>query len=121
MGQRIDLIRKVYDKDKYQNTIDTSFNELTPPTPFLDTEPEITITQFFEAYNNLFFDIPKTGPNSHNELIQRSSEYVDNEQTNLELDALYSEINSLREQLLETQTQLIEAQQTQLTQGINIQ
>lgn len=120
MSNRINLNKTLFDKLRYPKTIDTSFKELLPP-PQIEEESTINIEQFFEAYNNLFFDIPKTGPNSHNELIQRSSEYVDNEQTNLELDALYSEINSLREQLLETQTQLIEAQQTQLTQGINIQ
>jgi hypothetical protein len=45
---------------------------------------------------NLFFDIPKTGLNSHNTLIQQSSEYVGDEQTNEELDALYARVSFLK-------------------------
>lgn len=110
MSQRINLNRKVYSKSDYLKTIDTSFNELLslPPTVEEDT---ITVEQFFEYYNQLFFDIPKTGVNSHNTLIQQSSEYVGDEQTNEEISALVVEINSLRNQLLQSQTDLIELQQ----------
>ena len=102
MSQRIDLNRKVYNKSDYQKTIDTSFNELLPPV-IVEEEDTITVEQCFNYYNQLFFDIPKTGINSHNTLIQESTEYVGDEQTNDELDALYQEINELREQLLELQ------------------
>ncbi len=110
MSQRINLNRKVYSKSDYLKTIDTSFNELLslPPTVEEDT---VTVEQFFEYYNQLFFDIPKTGVNSHNTLIQQSSEYVGDEQTNEEISALVVEINSLRNQLLQSQTDLIELQQ----------
>lgn len=111
MSQRIDLNRVVYDKDKYQKTIDTSFNELLPPV-IVEEEDTITVEQFFNYYNQLFFDIPKTGINSHNTLIQESTEYVGNEQVNDEINAYIQEINSLREQLLETQTELTGLQQT---------
>jgi len=110
MNQRINLNRKVYDKSDYLKTIDTSFNELAPLTPIIE-EDNITVEQFFEYYNQLFFDIPKTGVNSHNTLIQQSSEYVGDEQTNEEIDALVQEINSLRDQLLQSQTDLTELQQ----------
>lgn len=110
MNQRINLNRKVYKKSDYLKTIDTSFNELILPPPVTE-ENIITVEQFFEYYNQLFFDIPKTGINSHNTLIQQSSEYVGNEQTNEEIDALVQEINSLRDQLLQSQTDLIELQQ----------
>jgi predicted nucleic acid-binding Zn-ribbon protein len=110
MNQRINLNRKVYKKSDYLKTIDTSFNELIPPSPITE-ENIITVEQFFEYYNQLFFDIPKTGINSHNTLIQQSSEYVGDEQTNEEIDALVQEINSLRDQLLQSQTDLTELQQ----------
>ncbi len=110
MNQRINLNRKVYKKNDYLKTIDTSFNELVLPLPVAE-ENIITVEQFFEYYNQLFFDIPKTGVNSHNTLIQQSSEYVGDEQTNEEIDALVQEINSLRDQLLQSQTDLIELQQ----------
>ncbi len=110
MNQKINLNRKVYNKSDYLKTIDTSFNELLPPTSIVE-EDSITVEQFFDYYNQLFFDIPKTGINSHNTLIQQSSEYVGNEQTNEEIEALVQEINSLRDQLLQNQTDLTELQQ----------
>lgn len=110
MNQRINLNRKVYNKSDYLKTIDTSFNELLPPTPIVE-EDSITVEQFFDYYDQLFFDIPKTGINSHNTLIQQSSEYVGDEQTNEEIEALVQEINSLRDQLLQNQIDLTELQQ----------
>ena len=112
MSSRINLNKTLFDKIKYPKTIDTSFKELLPP-PQEETVTTLTIEEFFEAYDNLFFEIPKTGLNSHNTLIQKSSEYVGDEQTNEELDALYAELASLREQLLETQKELSDIQQAQ--------
>lgn len=117
MNQRIDLNRKVYDKDKYQKTIDTSFTELLPPPPPEVEVVTLTVDQFFQLYNQLFFSIPKTGINSHNTLIQQSSEYVGDEQTNEELEALVQEVNYLRAELLEAQQELtrIQTEQAQLS------
>jgi hypothetical protein len=112
--QRINLTRVVYNKTDYQKTIDTSFNELLPPVT-VEEEDTITVEQFFNYYNQLFFDIPKTGVNSHNTLIQESTEYVGDEQTNAEIEALVQEVNSLRAQLLETQTELSNIQQANAT------
>ena len=108
--KRINLTRVVDDKDDYRKSIETSFNELLPVVPEEETDT-ITIEQFFEFYNDLFFDIPKTGENSHNTLIQQSTEYVGEQQTNEELEALVEEVNSLREQLLEAQTELADIKQ----------
>ncbi len=113
MNQRIDLNRKVYDKDKYQKTIDTSFTELLPPPPPEAEVVTLIVDQFFQLYNQLFFSIPKTGINSHNTLIQQSSEYVGDEQTNEELEELVQEVNYLRAELLEAQQELIRIQTEQ--------
>ncbi len=120
MVNRIDLNKTVYNKDDYQKTIDTSFKELLPSLEIEEGIPSITIEQFFQYYNTLFFDIPKTGDNSHNTLIQQSSEYVGNEQTNEELDALFREVTNLRQELLETQTELsdLREQNSKLTQNL---
>jgi len=117
MINRINLNRTLFDKDKYSKTIDNSFKELLPPTQEEIVE-SLTITDFFGAYDDLFLEIPKTGFQSHNTLIQKSSEYVGNEQTNEELDALYSEIASLRTQLLDTQKELSDIQQTQIEDSL---
>ena len=112
--QKVNLTRIVYNKEDYQKTIDTSFNELLPPSPITEDD-SITVEQFFVYYNQLFFDIPKTGVDSHSTLIEQSSEYVGDEQVNPEIEALIQEVNTLRTQLLESQTELVELQQTNAT------
>ena len=116
---RIDLNRVVFNKLKYEKTIDTSFTELLPPAPEADETPILTVEQFFQAYNTLFFEIPKTGINSHNELIQTSTEYIGDEQSNAELDALFQEINNLRAELLTSQEELINFQTAQSQAAAN--
>ena len=110
---KINLNKVVFNKLKYEKTIDTSFTELKPPTPEVDEVDTLTVEQFFQAYNNLFFEIPKTGINSHNELIQTSTEYIGDEQSNEELEALFQEINNLRAELLTAQEDLINSQLSQ--------
>jgi len=108
--QKINLTRIVYNKDDYQKTIDTSFNEFSLPSPEIE-DNSISIEQFFVYYNQLFFNIPKTGVESHNTLIQQSTEYVGDQQVNNEIEALIQEVNVLRAQLIESQTELVELQQ----------
>ncbi len=119
MKQKVDLNKKVYNKDNYQKTIDTTFNELLPPTSPEGETSILTIEQFFQVYNELFFEIPKTGINSHNTLIQQSKEYVGDEQRDEELEALIQEVNNLRAQLLETQQQVTETQQAEIQLATN--
>ena len=70
-----------------------------------------TTNDFFEMYNELFYDINEKGPtNSHEYLIKQSSEYVNFEQDNEEIESLQEEIGQLRIELLDTQKQLLEAQ-----------
>jgi hypothetical protein len=102
MQQQVNLIKEVYGRNTYTRVIDTSFNELYTPVTASAAAPQITVEQFFDYYNQLFFEIPATGQvNSHEYLVTRSSEYLgggvltDNERAYIE------EINSLRQQLLE--------------------
>ena len=60
-----------------------------------------TVGDFFSVYNNLFFLIPKEGPNSHTTLIEESTEFVDYKANQLEIQALLDEIAELREQNLQ--------------------
>ena len=99
----ITLFKPVYDKNQYQKVIDTSFTELyIPVTASGAPGPQLSVEAFFNAYNDLFFQIPALGSvNSHEYLVLRSTEYLgggvltDNEKAYIE------EINSLRQQLLE--------------------
>lgn len=56
--------------------VNTTFTNYIPPVDTTPAPPVVDVPQFFENYNNLFYSIPKTGPNSHETLIEKSSEYI---------------------------------------------
>lgn len=106
-GNKVDLIKKLYNKKAYLNVIDTQFNELSQlPIP---TEPDITTDNFFQLYNDLFYEIPKFGEiNSHEYLIKQSSDYVGSTVLTDDIQALLDEITALREENLELQKNIID-------------
>ena len=69
------LSKTVLTKTAYPNSINTSFLELVTPPPLL--EETISVEEFFNLYNSIFYDIPAEGNiNSHQFLIERSREYI---------------------------------------------
>jgi hypothetical protein len=107
MKKNIDIKKNVFNKEQYKNVIDTSFTQLISSQE-VNIENVPTIEEFFILYDELFFDIPKTGNNSHESLIKKSTEYIDFNPDNELLDALFEEINQLREENLEINKRLIE-------------
>lgn len=108
MSEKIQLNKTIYGKITYPNVINTEFNQLIQPIKETETN-NITVEQFFQAYNDLFFEIPVEGEfNSHLELIKRSTEYVGVNQIADEVEALLTEINQLRLENLQLQQQLDE-------------
>lgn len=69
-----------------------------------------TIDDFFRYYNQLFYDIPKEGDNSHMELIENSSLYLNYSPNEEELNALREEIFSLRTENLELNKRILDIQ-----------
>ena len=60
-------------------------------------------------YNDLFYEIPELGEtNSHEFLIKQSSEYINYEEENEVIEELQKEISQLREDLLDSQRQIVE-------------
>jgi hypothetical protein len=111
MSQNIEFNKQVFDKRQYKKVIDTSFKQLGVKTPQEQIEETSTVNDFFQMYNELFYDIPETGEtNSHEYLIKQSSEYINFEQDNEEIEALQEEIAQLRIDLLEAQKLNIELQ-----------
>lgn len=107
MAEKVELTRQGLGASTYPKVIDTQFTQFAQPATAL--EEEVSVDQFFELYERLFFEIPVTGEfNSHEYLVKRSSEYIgadiisDNEQ------ALLEEINSLRQQLLEANQNILD-------------
>ena len=106
MSQEIKLGKQGFVRNSYVNAIDTTFTQLIPPPP--PVEDIITVEEFFDLYNTLFYEIPAEGNvNSHISLIQRSSEYIGfTEENDENIQILLDEITSLREELLQTQKEL---------------
>lgn len=106
-GSELTLSKKIYNKSAYLNTIDTQFTELTPPIPVVE-EP-ISVDEFFQSYNDLFYEIPKEGEvNSHQYLIKTSVEYVGSQSTSNDIQALLNEITTLREENLVLQQSIVD-------------
>ena len=105
----INLNKKVYAKNQYEKVIDTKFSQLAnTPSPSSLITPTISIDEFFQYYNQLFFQIPKEGEtNSHEYLIKTSSEYINFTPINEDIEALISEINALQQQNLELNQQIV--------------
>ena len=98
----------VYDKSQYEKVIDTSFTQLIQPQ-VTSSLPTITVAEFFQNYQELFFSIPKFGDtNSHEYLIKTSGEYIGSTNVNDDLiQALLEETNQLRQENLDLQQQII--------------
>jgi len=108
--QRIDLVKKVYSKTEYPRIIDTQFNQLGVMSVNEQLATTITVTQFFEYYNELFYEIPAFGEtNSHEYLVVTSGEYINFDGNNAEIEALQNEIAQLRRDLLQAQIEKAEA------------
>lgn len=120
MKQKVNLNRKVFDKDKFGKTIDNSFQEIIPPADDLPA-PAPDIGQFFQDYATLFYDIPKLGDtNSHEFLIRQSSDYVEGNVINADIAALLEEINSLRQELFDLEAQRLRDLAQTAEEAVNI-
>ena len=106
--KNINLKRTVFDKTKFNETIDTSFTQLKDviDPSFFDLNLA-TLDDFWSLYEKLFYVIPKEGDiNSHQYLAQTSGEYADYNPQQEEIEALLEEIAELREENLEVRQQL---------------
>lgn len=97
----VEMVKEIYGLNTYTKAIDTNFTELISPATEI-TASGITVDQFFEYYNQLFFDIPVAGSiNSHTYLVETSQQYIGGSVIDAEKQALIEEINSLRQQILD--------------------
>ena len=95
----ITLNREIYSRKGFNQTVGVDFEE------FSKKEDTFSVTQFFQLYNALFFDIPRIGVESHNTIKRRSSEFirgysVDNDPKDDTIDNLNNKVLELEQQLL---------------------
>ena len=121
MAENINLNKEVFNKRDYQKTINTSFTQLDVPSVQEQLTQQTTVSEFFNLYNELFYEINEIGEtNSHEYLIKTSSQYINFNENDELIQALQNEIAQLREELLETQQQLvIDVSSTQTTNTIS--
>jgi len=108
-GSALALSKKLYNKSAYLNTINTQFNELLPIPPTTPVEEVVSVDEFFQIYENLFYEIPKEGEvNSHEYLIKQSTDYVGSTGVSNEIQALLDEITFLRQENITLQQNIID-------------
>ena len=109
---KLNLNKKVFAKNQYEKVIDTKFSQLaTSPSEITPPSPTISVGEFFQNYEDIFFQIPKFGEtNSHEYLVKKSSEYINADILNDDIQALIEEINLLQQQNLELNQQIVELQ-----------
>jgi hypothetical protein len=106
--ENVQLSRQVFDKVKFNETINTEFTQLvTPPDPSFFDVNLATEEDFWILYDKFFYLIPKEGEvNSHLYLVETSGEYIDYQANNEEIQALLEEIAELREENLEVRQEI---------------
>jgi hypothetical protein len=121
--ERINLQRQVFSKRQVDNVVDTSFTQLTTSTPTVTSSVSLSVSEFFDQYRVLFFEIPKFGDtDSHEYLVKTSGEYIGGQETNETIQALIDEITQLRQENLELQQQIIRSSTSQVANALqNIQ
>ena len=98
--ENIKINKKLYSRSDVSNNLDLSFSELVNIDNRSD---DVKIKNFFQEYNNLFYDIPKTGNESHTTLFQQSRDYINDfyDPKDDQIDALLERIELLEDELLE--------------------
>lgn len=117
----VNLNKQVFNKIPFENTVDTTFTELTSSVTIAPTQSTPTVGEFFQSYNDLFYDIPKFGgTNSHEYLILTSQEYIGNTPSNQNvIDALIAEVTELRQENLDLQQQIAQAATLTAEEALN--
>lgn len=113
MSRKIDTKKQVFNKAEYEKTINTSFNDLGVTSVVEDLNNQTSPEEFFQLYDELFYELPLLGENSHEYLVKTSGEYINFDQNNEVIEALQQEITALREENLNKDIQLAELESGQ--------
>lgn len=107
MSEQVKIQKTIYELQSFNNVVNTNFNQLTSPDKNIPTIPDMTVSQFFNEYDILFYEIPLSGSDdSHLGLATKSLEYL-----GVSLDDLQNEINDLREENVNLKNQILLASQ----------
>lgn len=99
--ERIKLTKKVYDKQSASDLLNRSFSEMINSDNVNNTNLSNNLKRLFTLYNDLFYDIPKVGKQSHTTLFKQSRDYIGNyvDNKDTEIEALIDQIVDLEQKL----------------------
>ena len=106
MGKKVEIQKTVFNRKSFQEVIDRDFKFFKELEPVVDPD---TIEELFRLYDRLYITIPIEGQgNTHQYLVERSSELykIDAQLDNIQ--PLLDEIASLRVQLLDDKRRILE-------------
>ena len=110
MAEQIKVQKTIYSLSDFNNVVNTSFTQLVKPTKDTKIQPDMTVPEFFNEYDILFYDIPPSGSDeSHLALATRSLDYI-----GLSLEDLQLEIDNLREENINLKNQLLLASEIEI-------
>lgn len=93
-GKTVEIRKTVYNREQASKIVDTSFTTFAQTE---EVEAPLTVAEFFQAYEDLYLDIPLTGDsNSHEYLLNRSGDLVQFDQQTQDIQPLLDEIAELR-------------------------
>jgi len=113
MVETVNIEVTKYNKAELNRTVNTQFTQfgVTASANQPSVADTITVPEFFTAYQNLFYTIPKYGEiNSHEYLVKVSGDYIGGQAVNEEVQALQREITQLRQENLDLQQSLLNLQ-----------
>ena len=114
MAKNVEIKKTVFDRKEFISTIDNKFRFFREPDPVVDPD---TVEELFRLYDKLYITIPVEGDdNSHQYLVERSSELYKIDAQLESIQPLLDEVASLRNQILEQNRQILELE-TQLANG----
>jgi hypothetical protein len=103
MAEQIKVQKTIYSLSDFNNVVNTKFSQLVKPTKDTLINPDMNVSEFFNEYDVLFYDIPPSGSDeSHLALATRSLDYI-----GLSLEDLQTEIDNLREENINLKNQLL--------------
>lgn len=92
------LSKYSFSKNSYERFIDNKIKNLVRKNYEEEIEKIPTVNEFFELYDLLYYEIPSEGDeNSHQYLIEKSSELIEFDVNNSMIEELQKEITMLRE------------------------
>ena len=103
-NQKIQIKKTVYNNAGLSKIVDREFKAFADPIPVQDTD---TVEELFRLYDKLYLEIPVNGEtNSHEYLVNKSSELVDVDLDNEAIQPLLEEITQLRTELLQANQEI---------------